>query len=421
MTLPSPLPRAAPATATARLRAGLALGLADVAAGRPELREAATLFADRRDARGELLAWCALVLFIAIADDDYSGFEAGTAAINAAPESAFAHWADPADALLAEAGRLVAATFEALDSPRAAGHATAIHAALSDPAIPAAVRCCAGLAALGYHHISMDPGGVLWLELAMRPLRADPALGARLADEALHLFVQSLYQCEEPERAAALRDRRAAAGPPPLPVIELKLHLLDAQMAIGAGQADAGRASLQRAEPLLEPGAPRLAGWWHLLHSRLDLLGGRHAQALTHARLALRLSGASGLPERWMGVAVMQEGHIHVSQGAPLAAVPFFERAGRASTGPQARLLLVSCPSCARAPPRRRDRCRISRGHAHRAGCRPGARPRARLGELLSRGGGRRQRRVRARARTRHRDRLRARRDRAAGPGRRPA
>ena len=328
-------PPAAAQTAMALLRRGLALGLADVGAGRSELQAAAEHFKVLGDANGCTLAHAALLVFIGIADDDYTGFEAAAATLSA--DTRLAPWADPADALLAEAGALMAGGFSALDAPELAAHAAAIAAALGNTTIPAPLRCCAGLAALGYHHIGMDLAGVLWLELAMRPLLADPAVGARLADEAFHLVVQSLYQCEAPARAAALRQRRLVSGPPPLPVIELMLFLLDAQIALGAGHADAGRSALQRAEPLLDPRAPRPAGWWHLLHSRLDLLDGRHLQALTHARLALRLASASQLPERWMGVTVMQEGQVQMAQGAYLQALPFFQRAGRAASGSQAR------------------------------------------------------------------------------------
>jgi len=319
----------------ALLRRGLALGLADVGAGRAELRAAAAAFEALGDANGRALACAALLVFIGIAADDYTGFEAAAATLSAG--TALAPWADPADALLAEAGALMAGGFHALDAPELAARAATLTAALADSTIPARLRCCAGLTALGYHHIGMDLAGVLWLELALRPLLADPAVGARLADEGFHLVVQSLYQCEAPSHADALRQRRLCAGPPPLPVIELKLLLLDAQIALGAGHADAGRSALKRAEPLLDPRAPRPAGWWHLLHSRLDLLDGRHLQALTHARLALRLASASQLPERWMGVTVMQEGQVQMAQGAYLQALPFFERAGRAASGSQAR------------------------------------------------------------------------------------
>jgi len=116
------------------------------------------------------------------------------------------------------------------------------------------------MAALGYHHIGMNLERVLWLELAMRPLLADTSVSEALADEAWHLFVQSLYQCEAPDRAQALRQQRFASGRSLSPGIGLKLALLDAQMALGAGQAEIGRAALVLAEPWLDPRAPRSAG-----------------------------------------------------------------------------------------------------------------------------------------------------------------
>lgn len=321
--------------AEAALRQGLALALHDLGTGRDELRAAMAGFDAVVDARGRLLAASALVVFIGIADDDYTGFEEAAATVVGRADEGPDDWPSAADALLVDAGGLIAGWFHALDAPGLAARAARIAQALVDTSIPAALRCSAGLTALGYHHISMDQGAVLWLELAMRPLLADPAIGRRLADEAFHMFVQSLYQCEAGAEARALRERRRDTAPGP--AIELKLLLLDAQIALGAGQAEAGAAALQAAEPLLDPRAPRPAGWWHLLSSRLHLLQERHRQALTHARLGLRLTSESRLPERWMGVSVMQEGQVLMASGEYLAAVPFFERAGHAASGAQAR------------------------------------------------------------------------------------
>lgn len=301
----------------------------DDPARRAELRAAAA-----RPGRQALLTCHALATLTAIADDDYTGFEAATARIVAAPPRA---WPDAAGALLAHAGALTAGAFHALDAPGLAAHAAAIAEALPDSTVPAPLRCCAALAALAYHHISMDLAAVLGLELALRPLLAGATLPPRLAGEALHLLVQALYQCEAPERALALRRRAEQNASAALPVIALKWLLLDAQMALGRADADAGRTALARAEPLLDPRAPRPAGWWHLLQSRLELLDGRQRQALVHARLALRLATQSRLPERWMGVTVMQEGQVQVAAGRPADAIPFFERAGRAASGSQAR------------------------------------------------------------------------------------
>lgn len=320
------------------LRRGLALGLADVGAGRAELRQAAARFDALGDSNGSLLAHAALLVFISIADDDYAGFEPAAARVLALVDSpGLAPWSNPSDALWVEAGSLVEGSFYALDAPGLATRAAAIGVALANTRIAAPLRCCAGLTGLSFHQTRMDLAGLLWFELALRPLLTEAALGARLADEAFHFLVQSLYQCGAPAQASALRLQRAASALELLPVIKLKLLLLDAQIALGAGQAQAGAAALLQAEPLLDPRAPRAAGWWHLLRSRLDLLESRHRQALVHARLALRLTTASQLPERWMGVTVMQEGQVQMAEGAYLLALPFFERAGAAASGPQAR------------------------------------------------------------------------------------
>jgi LuxR family transcriptional regulator, maltose regulon positive regulatory protein len=344
----SPQTAATAATAAAAaehaLRKGLALALQDLGSGRAELQDAADRFAALGDDQSSLLAAAALVLFIGIADDDYAGFEMAVDTVRRLTatnegETVFDQIADPSDKLLTQAGVLVAGSFTALGAPNLKAQAATLAQALGRPDIPATVRCCAGLAALGYHRIGMDLPAVMWLELALRPVLAAPAMSASLVGEACHLFVQSLYECESPPQAVVMRERWLAsgtAGQPPLPVIELKFLLLDAQMALGTGHAEAGRLALSRAEPLLNLRAPRQAGWWHLLSSRLDLMQGRHRSALTHARLALRLITDSRLPERWMGVSVMQEGQVQVSVGAYAEAVPFFARAGREASGSQA-------------------------------------------------------------------------------------
>ena len=174
--------------AAALLHQGLALALHDISAGRAELQEAAARFEALGDARGRLLASCALVVFIGIADDDYGGFETAAAVVTGTHGAAGA-WPDPGDALLVEAGALTAGSFNALDAPELAARAAAIAQALGNATIAAPLRCCAGLAALGYHHIGMDLASVLWLELALRPLLADPALGTSSTPSGLRLVI----------------------------------------------------------------------------------------------------------------------------------------------------------------------------------------------------------------------------------------
>ena len=318
-----------------QLQVGLALALEDPTLGRADLRAALAGFTDHADAPGRLIAAAALVQFIGIADDDYGGFEPAIAVVIASAAQVEAIHA-PDHRLLARAGALIAGWFCSLDDPALAAQAEAVTRELGNEHITPAVRCCAGLAALAYFDARVSLEGVLWVELAMRPVLAAAGTTRRFADEWQHALVQALYQCAAPERAEAARARTVEEATPSAPAVELKWLLLAAQMAIGEGSIDAGRRALARAEPLLYPRAPRPAGWWHLLQSRLALTGGQHREALTHARLALRLSTEAQLPERWNGVTVMQEGQVQMAAGAFALATPFFERAGRAATGAQA-------------------------------------------------------------------------------------
>ena len=319
------------------LQRSLALALEDMGHGRNELRSALARFEahdDDASLQGRLIAAAALVQFIGIADDHYGGFEHAVDVVNAAlvhPE----HVTDPDHRLLARSGTLVAGWFRALDDPQLAPHAEAITRELGNEAVSAPVRCCAGLTVLAYFVAHFDLEKTLWVELAMRQPLASADVSVRMKEEWHQALVQALYECAAPARALAVRASHEGVAQR-LPVIELKRALVEAQMAIGEGRIEAGHAALARAEPLLDPRAPRPASWWHLLRSRLDLTEGRHREAITHARLALRLATECQFPERWMGVTIMQEGQVQMASGAYLSAVPFFERAGRAASGSQA-------------------------------------------------------------------------------------
>lgn len=330
---PSRATRPASSPSHARLQRGLDLALDDLRQGRDDLRAALAEFDAAGDNPGRLIAAAAMLLFIGIADDDYDGFLPAVDTV-AATASQLSRIADADHRLLARSGALVAGWFSALDDPQLAPQAEGITRELADRSIAPAVRCCAGLAALAYFVARFSLDGVLWVELAMREVLAEP-VAPRLAEEWHHALVQALYECAAPQLAEAERAKRGDA-PMSVPAIELKRQLALAQIAVGEGRVEAGRGALAAAEPLLHPRAPRPASWWHLLHSRLDLIQGRHREALTHARLALRLGTESRFPERWMGVTVMQEGQVQMASGAHALAVPFFERAGRAAIGSQA-------------------------------------------------------------------------------------
>jgi DNA-binding SARP family transcriptional activator len=317
------------------LRRGLDAALGEPERGRDDLGAALAGFTAEGDAAGRLVAGAALVQLIGIADDDYTGFEDAVDAVIAA-RGALGAIDDPEHRLVAQTGLLVAGWFGALDDPLLPAQADAIVRALADETLHPAVRCCAGLTTLAFHVARFSLEGVLWVELAMRPVLAAPTLTLRLAEEWRHALLQGLYESGGAGRAEALRRGLDMSQPTPLPTIELKRLLAQAQNAIGEGRLDAGGAALLQAEPLLSPLAPRHASWWHLLRSRQELAAGRHRDAQMHAQLALRLVGESRLPERWTGVAVMQPGQVHVAAGHYAQAVPFFERAGAAAAGEQA-------------------------------------------------------------------------------------
>lgn len=314
------------------LRHGIEAMLQDLDAGRA-LLDGVLDVSQADDER--LVAAAALLLMIGIADVDYAGFDRAAAVVDAA-RGAIDRIADADQGLIARAGALVAMWYRAADNAQLAEQGAALVRELRDERIDPGVRCIAGMAAIACFDLRARLDDLLWVELELRPLLDHPGVATRLVDEAHQMLVQALYQCGAPARAEELREQRRAAGRAPLPAIELKLALLDAQMAIGETRVDAGHAALRRAEPLLHPRAPRLASWWHLLASRLALFEGRQRDALTHARVAMRLCSEAQFPERWMGVTIMQEGQVLVAGGQFAEAVPFFERAGRAASGTQA-------------------------------------------------------------------------------------
>ena len=204
-----------------RLRDALALALRDLGAGRAELRDAQARLAGAGDEPQRLVAAAAQVLFIGIADDDYTGFEAAVRTVMTARDSIL-QVADAEQRLLARAGSLMAAAFANLDDPALPALAHALVRTLAEATLAPPVRCCAGLSAAAYFRARNDLESLLLAELAMRALHDEPALSERLADESHRLFVQALYACESPAHAEALRARsrhrfqrrrRRAAGP----------------------------------------------------------------------------------------------------------------------------------------------------------------------------------------------------------------
>ncbi len=306
--------------------------LRDAELDRAPLRVQLATDTTRGDARAVLLGASALILVSGAADDRYDGFVEAVGAVtaNLAMRPALR---DPAEQLLADAGELVARWFGSLEDPALPTLAESVVLALGDRSIAANLRAVAAVAVLSYAKALAELEKIWWVELAMRDLLADPLLAPRLESECHSELLLALYSNSDTAQRVTLMRERQTAGKP---LLALKLALLDARIAIGEGRTEAGRSALLRCEPLLDLHALVQAADWHFLSSRLCMLDNRLADALSHARLSMRLNAQAHYPTQWMGAGVMQEGQVHIARGAPFEAVPFFERAGRAATGAQA-------------------------------------------------------------------------------------
>jgi len=165
-------------SAASLLRRGLDAALADPENGRVDLRAALAASNVDSTVAGRLVAAAALVQSIGIADDDYTGFEEALD-VALAERGSLTAVDDAEHRLVAQTGLLIADWFRALDDPLLPAQADALARALGDETLRPSVRCCAGLTALAYHVARFNLEGVLWVELMMRLVLAEPTLPRR--------------------------------------------------------------------------------------------------------------------------------------------------------------------------------------------------------------------------------------------------
>jgi hypothetical protein len=111
------------------------------------------------------------------------------------------------------------------------------------------------MAALAWGEQLRDLERLLWIELAMRAVLADPMLDPRLRDEWRGKWLDGIYHLGDAARIDAARRAAAELVTP----VRCKQLLLEAQVAIGEGEVERGRAMLAQAEPLLDPISPHTA------------------------------------------------------------------------------------------------------------------------------------------------------------------
>lgn len=134
------------------------------------------------------------------------------------------------------------------------------------------------------------------------------------------------------ERLAAANDFRS---------LLTRSHLIRASIALGQGDAAAGRASLDAAHPLLNPAHPPDYWEFHYYSSRHALQIGAAEDAYEHAKVCLRKMIDAGVTEARTTPALMQEGFVLVALGRLDEAATAFARAGALSRGAQATPCLV--------------------------------------------------------------------------------
>jgi DNA-binding SARP family transcriptional activator len=120
-----------------------------------------------------------------------------------------------------------------------------------------------------------------------------------------------------------------------------RTHLIRASIALGEGDAAAGRASLDAAHPLLNPAHPPNYWEFHYYSSRHALQVGAAEEAWEHAKVCLRKMQDAGMTEARTTPALMQQGFVLVALGRFEEAAAAFARAGALSRGAQATPCLV--------------------------------------------------------------------------------
>jgi DNA-binding SARP family transcriptional activator len=115
-----------------------------------------------------------------------------------------------------------------------------------------------------------------------------------------------------------------------------RAHILRAAIALGDGNAAAGRASLDAAHPLLDPAHPPDYWAFHYYASRHALMIGAYDEAGDHAKLSLRKLTDARVSDARTTPVLMQQGFVLVALGRLDEAVAAFARAGDLSRGAQA-------------------------------------------------------------------------------------
>jgi LuxR family transcriptional regulator, maltose regulon positive regulatory protein len=116
----------------------------------------------------------------------------------------------------------------------------------------------------------------------------------------------------------------------------VRAHIIRAAIALGSGNSEAGRASLDAAHPLLDPAHPPDYWGFHYYSSRHALQIGAAEEAWEHAKVSHRKLMDACVSEARTTPVLMQQGFVLVALGRLEEAAAAFARAGELSRGAQA-------------------------------------------------------------------------------------
>jgi DNA-binding SARP family transcriptional activator len=313
---------------------GYALQFDDLALARAQWLAAERCFTDANDAVGLDVAACALVQCTLLDNQSYGGFDARATRVTQmqapVPEGS------PLSLFHLAARLLVTAELrESLD--RATDDIERAFAALgTDLDREIALRAAtAALLALG---LTLDRVRGEDFFQAGAAVAASPQVG--VYSRTLWHLVMADACSYDPAWSARLRAaldavERLASGHDFRPWL-VRVHIIRAAIALGDGDVDAGRASLDAAHPLLEPAHPPDYWAWHYYSSRHALQIGATDEAWDHAKVSHRKLVDAGVREARTTPVLMQQGFVLVALGRLDEAADAFARAAALSRGAQA-------------------------------------------------------------------------------------
>ena len=313
---------------------GYAMQFDDLSAAREQWLQAETAFERNGDANGLALVACALVQCAMLDSLSYVGLDARAERVAKLGREAAA--VTPL-ALIRGAARILLAVERREPAESVVDDIERAFAALGTDIEPE-IALRGATAALPMLGLGLDRVRVEDFVAAGTRVAVSPRVGD-YSRALWHVSVveSRFYDASWSKRLRAELDAVERLGAArALQPLRVRAHLLRAALALGEGDAAAGRASLDAAHAQLSPAHPRDYWQFHFYSSRHALLVGQPERAWEHATVCHRKQIEACVPEDGTTTIRMQEGFVLVALGRLDEAIAAFARAGELSRGAQA-------------------------------------------------------------------------------------